>query len=308
MMTQRILGLILLTIVFSESLRAQQKDRPSDYLCEAKDLPISVPSSALERTILSNMFISSKLKDSWGSLTFKNLLGSPIDAIELVVEYQNEESDMLVQLPYVASTSKKKPEFSLLIPSEYAEILKRPVTAGDSVRLYSEGFVVVSQCPTKARAIAAKVLFTNGQSQTWTSAGWSLTPLLRYFPRDFELPIGSISGSLRLIIRADITPQGEIARVQVIRESAPKSPQPALEALKGWQFYPARKDGQPIQGQVVLLLRVDSAGSQQQGEWEWIGAEDVPMPLSVVDLLQDSSAPTKWKLWYGRRPGDTVLE
>jgi hypothetical protein len=167
-------------------LRAQQKDR-SDYLCEIRDLPISMPSSGLERTVLSNLFISSKLKDSWGSLTFKNLLGSPIEAIELVLEYQNEESEVLVQLPYVAATSNIKQEFSLLVPSEYKEVLKRPVAVGSGVRLYSEGFVVVSQCPSKARAIAVKALFANGKSQTWTSPGWCVKPLLRYFPRNLDL-------------------------------------------------------------------------------------------------------------------------
>jgi len=240
-------------------------------------------------------------------VTFKNLFGSPIEAIELVLEYQGENGQVVVQLPYVGLTPSVKQIFPLLMPSEYKTNLKRRVTVGSSVELTTEGFVVVPQCPSKARAIALKVQFSDGKSQTWTSPNWHVKPLLKYFPADLEFPRG-IGTTTRLLIRAEITPQGKVAGMELIQGNAPENVGALLAALKEWDFHPARVNGEAVTSDVVLLVRFNRLERQREKMWDLVLPEDLPIPLSVVDLVQDPSAPTKWKLWYGRRPGGTRLE
>ncbi len=298
-----------MSTALTPSLSAQEKAPRFDYnLCQVQDVPVSMPSPVLNQSILSNLFISSKLKDSWGALSFRNPLHSTIEAIEIILEYQNEEGQSLVQLPYMAATARMKQRFPLLLFPEYTETLKRPLTAGDSTRLYAEGFVIVSRCPSKAKVIALRVMLADGQTQTWTLPGWGTAPVLRYFPRDLELPRETSGRFSHLLVRAQITTQGKIASFQGIDGSMADLPAHLSTAFIDWQFYPAQKDGQPVQGQLVMLLRINTTEAQQRGESELVGTKEVPMPLTVVDLLQDATMPGRWRLWYGRRPGDTFLE
>jgi hypothetical protein len=308
MMREHLLKPISIFVLLSAGLSADPAGPSRDYLCEVQDLSVSVPIPELEGTISNHSFISSKLGDSVGFLTFRSHFRLPILALEIVVEYKNEEGETLVQMPYVVVRPKVRSKFQFLVPSEYVGTLKKTVSVGHTIRMASESFVIMPRCPAMARVLAARVMFSNYQTQTWTAKGWTVEPVLKYFPDTLNLPPDSATAPLRLLIRAEITSEGQVASLRSMGRNSDKLTELLEAGLKEWSFYPAQKDGNAVPGELVFLIRFHTVDSRQKKDWGLISLQDVPRPLIVVDLVPDPSVVGKWSLWYGRRPGGTSLE
>jgi hypothetical protein len=302
-MTKDITHAILIFVLSGVGLYPQHEKGPDYYLCQANDLPTSVPTDALKSTITNHTFISSVLKDSPGIITFWNRFRSPIVAFEMVVGYTDSDDNELATATYAAMLPKVKTQFQLLVPAEHIEPLKRAIPVGGNIRIISEGFVIMRQCPTKASVLAAKIMFADGGTQTWTEHAWAVDPLLESFPTNLNLPFDEVQIPSSSLVRIKITAEGKVEDAQLIDGNSSAAVRDLRQALSSWHFYPAQRNGEPAPSELTLLIRFNAIGSSER-EIPWIEAKDVNTPLVVVDLIPSFESP-KWSVWYGRRPGDT---
>lgn len=66
------------------------------------------------------------------------------------------------------------------------------------------------QCPTKARVLAAKLMFADGGIQTWTEHDWAVDPLLESFPANLSLRFDEVQIPSSSLVRIEITARGRV--------------------------------------------------------------------------------------------------
>ncbi|MGA9142721.1 MAG: hypothetical protein WA664_07705 [Candidatus Acidiferrales bacterium] len=136
-MTRDITQAVLIFVLSGVGLYPQHENGRNYYLCQANDLPTSVPTDALKSTITNHTFISSVLKDSPGIITFWNRFRSPIVAFEMIVGCTDSDDNELATASYAAMLPKVKAQFQLLAPAEHIEPLKGAIPAGGHIRTIS---------------------------------------------------------------------------------------------------------------------------------------------------------------------------
>lgn len=98
------------------------------------------------------------------------------------------------------------------------------------------------------------------------------------YPQIFKL--AGIEGEVE--IRARINAQGKVENAELVKATNQNFVQPALDAMRQWEFYPATKDGKPIKAEVVIpfVFRI-GAGSYKARFDDVFAFRDV-----ITDILK----------------------
>ncbi len=277
--------------------------QPEIVLCKANNIPLALPNETFAATIVKHGFSSFTIKDSSAAFTFQNRMRRSISGLAAVVDYMNEQDEVVTRLPYLAVTAKAKKFFHPPVHTESVNKLKKSIPPGGNARVWSESFVILTHCPVKARMSMVTVMYSDLSTQTWASSHWRVEPTLKHSPRYLELPLSLVQLGSDLLVSAELNAEGRVSGLRSLDREAPELLDLLTARMADWLFYPALDEGKPVSAKLTLLFRFHPEHSRREWAFETVQRERVPVPLSVVDLLLESPASQKWEVWYGPWPG-----
>ncbi len=302
-MNHLLLRLIVLPIpllLISFPVKAQPGQRY--YLCESPNLSLSLPPGVPDGTASSMFFVSTRLRDSSGGLTFHNLFKRKIVGLELLVQYLDENSHPLAQISYIATTADAQQKFHGQLRSEATKELKKGIPPSKALYMIGESFTVVRNCPVKANLMFLHILFEDARTAQWEMSGWKTEPVIRDLPLTVEFLCESNNLSTDVYLRVRVSREGRVSNIQRLAFPHWACLDNLRKTLESWIFYPALQNGNPSDSELDILLRFDREGRKKKENWGWVSPQEIREPTVIVDFVQTNATPTEWVIVYGPRP------
>jgi hypothetical protein len=303
----------LLSAAFSapgqHPLRAQsavkKKKDPatSAPLCQSKDLTVELPSDFLSLVVLNTSFIASD--NSVGVITFQNFFPQAIQEIGVVAEYEDADGKPIYPEIFAASATQTTTPtwFATYLPTQY-EITrwKQPIAPRATFTLGATSGITTSVCPTQINVTLIHLEFTDGKEMNYSAPGWQIPAQPEQIPGDLEFVTSEAS-----------LPEDFVVKVHIPAPLGPIIPPPDIELVEGrrgplfdqirnqmedWRFWFAMRNGASTDGDEMFLIRVHSPKERPGPQLFWVGRDDVPQPLGIIDLVPQA-APGKWTVYYG---------
>ena len=282
----------------------KKKDTPTAApLCQSKDVTVELPRDFLPLAVLNNSFVAKD--NSVGVITFQNFFPQPIQEIALVAEYEDPDGKLIYPGIFAASaTQTTSPTwFATYLPSQY-EITpwKQPVAPRTTFTLGATSGITTSACPAQIKATLVHIEFSDGKQMNYSAPGWELPAQPEQIPGDLEF--FASEGTL---------PEEFVVHVHIPAPLGPIIPPPQVEMIDGrrslvfdrireqmeqWRFWFAMRNGQSVDGDQTLLIRLHSPKEHPGPQMFWVARDDVPQPLGIIDLIPQTT-PGKWAVFYG---------
>jgi hypothetical protein len=236
---------------------ARGADADHKYVCLTERIPTSWgfgnPSVAIEKHDVEFAANGRSAPD----VHFRNVGDSRLEALAAVVRYTDQQGRTIDDVPVAAGTSQVVDALRLPFAVEGVQYWKRPVAPGEDMVVAGvyDG-IRTGVCPAHATVTFLRLQFAGSHPLDFSSPGWHVRPLPRSVPEvpeslaklnlnppDFIAAQLKIDASGRVI---DLTPGDEENSevVSWLRNFMQQS----------WRFYPALRDGRPVEEQVRVLF------------------------------------------------------
>jgi len=295
----RIAVLALPFLVVIQPARGQS--RKTSYLCESPSLSLSLPPGAPPETISPAFFVSTRLRDSSGGLTFHNTFKRRVMAFELLVQYMGAGDQPSVRIPFFAVAAESRDRFRPILHSETNRDLKKGLPPGKSFHTIGESFTLVTSCPTKATIVFLRVLLDDMQTAEWHTDNWETEPLIREIPLTIDFSCDSVGLGVHPYLVTAVNSEGRVSKVEVLAPPRWSCLESLRKALEPWIFYPALKNGKPSNSQFNILLHLNRKPGEKQEDYE-VSPEEITRPTVVVDFVRADPNATEWSVMYGPQP------
>jgi hypothetical protein len=282
----------------------KKKDAPTGApLCQSNDMTVELPRDFLPLVVLKNSFIARN--NSIGVITFENFFPQAIQEIAVAAEYQDATGKLIYPAVFAASSAESTAPswFATYLPSQY-EITqwKQPMASHATFTLAAPNGITTPACPAQITVTLVHIQFADGKEMNYSAPGWQL-------PAQPE----AIPGDLEFFAPPAALPEDFVVKVHVPAPLGPIIPPPEVDLVYGrrgpvfdhirdqmeeWRFWFAIRNGQSVDGDQTLLIRVHSPKERPGPQLFWIARDEVTQPLGIIDLVPQP-VPDKWAVYYG---------
>lgn len=282
----------------------RRKDAPAGApLCQSKNITVELPREFVSLAVLNNSFIAKN--NSVGVITFRNSFPQAIQELAIVAEYRDDAGKLIYPGVFAASAAQVVTPswFDTHLPSQYQiASWPQPIAPHATFTLGATSAITTAACPAQIAVTLLHLLFTDGKAMNYSAPGWQLPAQPEQIPGEIELSVP----------QADL-PQEFLVKVRVPAPLGSVMPPPDVQLVNGkpgvifdrirdqmreWHFWFAMRNGQSVEGDDLLLIRLHSPEEKAGRQMFWVAPGDVPQPLGVIDLVPQR-APGKWAVYYG---------
>lgn len=273
-------------------------------LCQATNLTVELPRDFLQLSVLTNSYIARD--NSLGVINFQNFFPHAITEMAIVAEYQDQNGNVIFPAVFAASANPVTPPswFSTYLPSQYAITpWTKPVPSGAKFTLAATSGITTAACPAQIKATVVHIAFAGGQALDYSTPGWELPTQPEQIPGDLVFYAPPRALPMEFTVKVHVpAPIGPIIPPPQVTLASGKPPELMFEHIQNqmeeWRFAFAIKNGQSVDGDQMLLIRVHSAKEGASQKSFWIAPDEIPAPMGVIDLVPEA-VPDKWAVYYG---------
>lgn len=239
---------------------------------------------------------------AYADIKITNTSSQPLSRISFVLDYLDDGGKVINTVGFSSRRAPRGSTESAFVHAEHIdEELSKILYPAETkiVQGLSTAFSLI--CPTTARLIFLQLDFENGVARTWTAPDWNVGPILNYFPEQLHLHVHKAGEVETVSMVASINAEGHVIDLDHL-ENVSFDPTELLSELKTWSFFPAVKDGRPIDSSRTLVIQFlpDFAGyapPQIPNDVERIFIKAVPVEQGT----------DRWRLFCEWRNGSTFL-
>jgi prepilin-type processing-associated H-X9-DG protein len=292
----------VVTPAFAPHFAVNAQSQQGYTICVSRNLPVSFPPGVPDNVISELRFGSYRLKESTGTLKFRNVFQRKVLAIETSIEYQNEGDPSVMVVPFVAIAPQGRSMFHGILHTELINELSGGLPPGRMKHLNGQNFAIVRICPTKAAVGYFHVLFADGHSAEWEAKGWATDPEIKEVPLAVEFSCDFENLNAHVSLQAKINSEGKVSELYLLKPGG----WPCFDSLKRsfekWIFYPALHDGNPSDSAVNMILRFRSESPKDMHEYDVGDLEELSGPTVTTDFVAVRAKPNNWVVVYGPEP------
>jgi len=283
----------------------KEKARPSGPpLCQVSNITVEMPKEFLPLRVISNSYIARE--NSVGVLTLNNGFSKPIQEIAVVLEYFDAQGKRIFATTFAATANPliSPMWFSENLPSQYSIVpWKTSVAPGANFSIGATSGLTSGVCPAQARATLLHTTFQNGTNLDWSAPNWELPVQPEAIPGNFQIDVPPPSSlPATFLVRVHVpAPDGALIPSPQIRLLGGQ-PTPFFNEMRDqmltWRYWFELRGGKPVDGDVLLLIRVHAAGERPGENLSRLLPADVPETLGVVDVVPQKVV-GQWAIFYG---------
>ena len=272
-------------------------------LCESKNITVELPREFLQLAVVNNSFIARN--NSLSVIAFQNFFSQPIEEIAIVAENVDDSGKLIFTNVFAASAaSTVSPSwFSMYLPSQY-DIAAWPkaIAPRSTFTLSASSGITTPVCPAQIKATVVHLQFSGGQQINYSTPGWQLPAQPQAIPGalEFYAPPRELPDEFTVQVHQP-APLGPIIPPPIV--TLVKGKQGALfnrirDQMQEWRFAFAIRNGESVDGDETLLIRVHSPKEKISPKSFWISPGEISGPTGIVDLVP-LKIPEKWGVFYG---------
>ena len=272
-------------------------------LCESKNVTVELPREFLQLAVVNNSFIARN--NSLSVIAFQNYFPQPIEEIAIVAENEDDNGNLIFANVFAASAqSTVSPSwFSAYLPSQYdIAPWPKPIAPRATFTLSAASGITTPVCPAQIKATVVHLEFAGGQQINYSTPGWQLPAQPQAIP-----------GALEFYASPRELPAEFTVQVHQPAPLGPIIPPPVVTLVKGkqgslfnrirdqmqeWRFAFAIRNGQSVDGDETLLIRLHSPNEKIGPKSFWISPGEISSAAGIVDLVP-LKIPDKWGVFYG---------
>ena len=302
----------LLAALAANAHTSAHRDRPKraearpigSPLCQVSNLTVEMPKEFLPLRIVGNSYIAQE--NSVAVLTLNNVFPKPIQEIALVVEYLDAQRKPILATAFTASASPliSPTWFSENLPSQYSIVpWKTSVAAGATFSIGATSGLTSGVCPAQARATLLHIAFQNGTHLDWSAPNWQLPVQPETIPGKFQIDVPPPSSlPATFLVRVHVpAPNGALipgAQIRLLRGRPSPFFNEMRDQMLTWRYWFELRGGKPVDGDVLLLIRVHAANDRAGENSLPLSPADAPETLGVVDVVPQKAF-GQWAVFYG---------
>lgn len=272
-------------------------------LCESQNVTVELPREFLQLAVVNNSFIARN--NSLSVIAFQNYFPQPIEEIAIVAENEDDNGNLIFASVFAASAqSTVSPSwFSAYLPSQYdIAPWPKPIAPRATFTLSAASGITTPVCPAQIKATVVHLEFAGGQQINYSTPGWQLPAQPQAIP-----------GALEFYASPRELPAEFTVQVHQPAPLGPIIPPPVVTLVKGkqgslfnrirdqmqeWRFAFAIRNGQSVDGDETLLIRLHSPNEKIGPKSFWISPGEISSAAGIVDLVP-LKIPDKWGVFYG---------
>lgn len=283
----------------------KEKDRPAGSpLCQVNNIAVELPKEFLPLRVISNSYIARE--NSVAVFTLNNGFPKPIQEIAMVIEYLDTQGKRIFATTFAATTNPliSPMWFSENLPSQYSIVpWKTPVAPGAAFSIGATSGLTSGVCPAQARATLLHIAFQNGTNLDWSAPNWELPVQPEAIPGNFQIDVPPPSSlPAKFLVRVHVSaPNGAlIPSAQIRLLSGRPSPffDEMRDQMRDWRYWFELRGSKPVDGDVLLLIRVHAANDRTGESSLRLTPADAPEALGVVDVVPQKDF-GQWAVFYG---------
>jgi hypothetical protein len=293
-----VLAATISSIWIASAFSATTRTQP----CSVDNIPVSLSIGGVPLKIGNAGYLSTSEGPVNVKVEVTNELPLSIEHLALVLEFQNDNSESLGQVPFIGGLSSPPQKQNWPFHAEYHDPFSVPLKAGENHYIRGISTTISTTCPTRARVLYVGVELSDKTQKSWSSPDWVLGPILNFFPGTVTTMNG-ISIPSTLIFRAKIDERGNVVGTQP--DSGSPSDFNTLDILKAktWEFFPAIKNGIPVESELAIVV-------------QFLPAPDKHIPSDIADasnyvmlkIVPDQTEAHQWRVWCEWREGNSRVE
>jgi len=273
-------------------------------LCQVSNITVEMPKEFLPVRIVSNSYIARE--NSVAVLTLNNGFPKPIQEIAMVVEYLDAQGKRIFATTFAATANPliSPMWFSENLPSQYSIVpWKTSVAPSANFSIGATSGLTSGVCPAQARATLLHIAFQNGTSLDWSAPNWELPVQPESIPGNFQIDVRPPSSlPAKFLVRVHVpAPDGALIPSAQIRLLSGR-PDPFFDEMRDqmltWRYWFELRDGKPVDGDLLLLIRVHAANDRANGSSLPLTPTDALETLGVVDVVPQKAF-GQWAVFYG---------
>ncbi|MGB7022891.1 MAG: hypothetical protein WBD73_03760 [Candidatus Acidiferrales bacterium] len=272
-------------------------------LCQVSNITIEMPKEFLPLRVINNSYIARE--NSVAVLTLNSGFPKPIQEIALVIEYLDPQGKRIFATTFAATANPviSPMWFSENLPSQYSIVpWKTAVASGVNFSIGATSGLTSGACPAQARATLLHVAFPNGTNLDWSAPNWELPVQPEAIPGNFQIDVPPPSSlPAEFLVRVHVpAPDGALIPSPQIRLLSGQS-SPFFDEMRDqmltWRYWFELRGGKPVDGDVLLLIRVHAA--ERLGDnLSRLPPADASKTLGVVDVVPQKAF-GQWAVFYG---------
>lgn len=283
----------------------KENDRSaSSPLCQVSNITIEMPKEFLPLRVVNNSYIARE--NSVAVLTLNNGFPKPIQEIAMVVEYLDAQGKRIFATTFAASANPliSPMWFSENLPSQYSIVpWKTPVAAAATFSIGATSGLTSGLCPAQARATLLHIAFQNGTNLDWAAPNWELPVQPEAIPGNFQIDVPPPSSlPAQFLVRVHVpAPDGALipsAQIRLLNGRTTPFFNEMRDQMLTWRYWFELRNGKPVDGDVLLLIRVHAAGERPVEHLSRLLSADAPETLGVVDVVPQKAL-GQWAVFYG---------
>jgi|GEM_PF-4634118 len=296
---------LLVALAFASTARTSAREGTAGSpLCQVSNLTVEMPKEFLPLRVISNSYIARD--NSVGVLTLNNGFPKPIQEIAMVIEYFDAQGKRIFATTFAATANPviSPTWFSENLPSQYSIVpWKTPVAAGANFSIGATSGLTSSVCPAQARATLLHIAFQDGTRLDWSAPNWELPVQPEAIPGNFQIDVPPPSSlPAKFLVRVHVPPpDGALIPSPQIRLLTGR-PSPFFNEMRDqmltWRYWFELRGGKPVDGDVLLLIRVHAANDRAGGNVLPLAPADAPETLGIVDVVPQKAF-GQWAIFYG---------
>jgi len=273
-------------------------------LCQVSNITIEMPKEFLPLRVINNSYIARE--NSVAVLTLNNGFPKPIQEIAMIVEYLDAQGKRIFATTFAATANPliSPMWFSENLPSQYSIVpWKAAVASGANFSIGATSGLTSGACPAQARATLLHTTFQNGTNLDWSAPNWELPVQPEAIPGNFQIDVPPPSSlPANFLVRVHVpAPKGALIPSPQIRLLSGQ-PSPFFSEMRDqmltWRYWFELRDGKPVDGDVLLLIRLHATGERPAENLSRLLPADVPETLGVVDVVPQKVV-GQWAIYYG---------
>lgn len=285
--------------------RSQKENlrRAGSPLCQVSNITVEMPKEFLPLRVISNSYIARE--NSVGVLTLNNGFPKPIQEIAMVIEYLDAQSKRIFATTFAATANPliSPTWFSDNLPSQYSIVpWKTPVAAGANFSIGATSGLTSGVCPAQARASLLHIAFQDGANLDWSAPNWELPVQPESIPGNFQIDVPPPSLPAKFLVRVHVSaPNGALIpspQIRLLSGRATPFFNEMRDQMLTWRYWFELRDGKPVDGDVLLLIRVHAADERANERSSRLAPSDAPETLGIVDVVPQKAF-GQWAIFYG---------
>ena len=273
-------------------------------LCQVSNITVEMPKEFLPLRVIRNSYIARE--NSVAVLTLNNGFPKPIREIAMVIEYLDAQGQRIFATTFAATANPliSPTWFSENLPSQYSIVpWKTSVAPRANFSIGATSGLTSGVCPSQARATLLHIAFQDGANLNWSAPDWELPVQPEAIPGNFQIDVPPPSS----------LPAHFLVRVHVPAPNGALIPSPQIRLLSGratpffnqmrdqmltWRYWFELREGKPVDGDVLLLIRVHAADERANDRPSRLAPSDAPETLGIVDVVPQKAF-GQWAIFYG---------